>query len=83
MKLKLNAIGRSTGIILPQAMLHRLNLKAGDSLFATAVGRGYLLTPYDPEITEQVEMGLKFMKRHKAIFRTLASPTRPRGQHND
>jgi bifunctional DNA-binding transcriptional regulator/antitoxin component of YhaV-PrlF toxin-antitoxin module len=83
MKLKLNSIGQSTEIILPKAMLQRLNLKAGDSVFATAVRGGYLLTPYDPEITEQMEIGLRFMKRHKTIFRALASPTRPRGQHND
>jgi antitoxin component of MazEF toxin-antitoxin module len=80
MKLKLNSIGQSTGIILPKAMLQRLNLKAGDSVFATAVSGGYLLTP---EITAQIEIGLRLMKRHKTIFRALASPTRPRGQHND
>ena len=34
MKLKLRAIGASTGVLLPKAMLIRLEVKKGDTLFA-------------------------------------------------
>jgi len=33
---------------------------------------GYLLTPYDPDVEEQVKLGLKFMKEYRDTFRALA-----------
>jgi putative addiction module antidote len=73
MKLKLKAIGRSTGVILPKEMLQRLDLKTGNFLFAVEVHGGYLLTRYDPKVAEQISLGLKFMKQYKGTLRGLAS----------
>jgi len=72
MKLKLRAVGTSTGVILPKEFLHRLKLKKDDSLFAVETPDGYLLTPYDPEVDEQVRIGLEFMAEYRDIFRALA-----------
>ncbi len=72
MKLKLRAVGTSTGIILPKELLHRLRVSRDDSLFAVETPDGYLLTPYDPEVDEQVRLGLEFMSQHRDIFRALA-----------
>ena len=50
MKLKLRAIGASTGVLLPKAMLIRLEVKKGDTLFAVETPAGYLLTRYHREV---------------------------------
>ena len=72
MRLKLRAVGTSTGIILPKETLRRLNVKEGDSLFAVEKPDGYLLTPYDPEVEEQVRVGREFMAKYRDTFRALA-----------
>ena len=72
MKLKLRAIGTSTGIVLPKETLTRLKLKRGDSLFAVETPDGYLLTPYDAKVEEQVKLGLEFMAKYRNTFRALA-----------
>jgi len=72
MKLKLRAIGTSTGIVLPKETLTRLKLKRGDSLFAVETPEGYLLTPYDAKVEEQVKLGLEFMAKYRNTFRALA-----------
>ena len=72
MKLKLRSIGTSTGVILPKELLHRLKLKKDDVLFASETPEGYLLTPYDPEVEEQVKLGLEIMAKYRDTFRALA-----------
>ena len=72
MKLKLRAVGTSTGVVLPKEFLNRLKVKQDDLLFALETQEGYLLTPYDPEVAEQVELGLKFMAEYRDTFRALA-----------
>ena len=72
MKLKLRSVGTSTGLILPKEMLHRLKVEKDDDLFAVETPAGYLLTPYDPEVEEQVRLGLKFMKKYRNALRALA-----------
>lgn len=70
--LKLTKIGTETVAILPEEMLARLRVKNGDSLFAIETKDGYLLTPYDPTIAEQLDAGLEFMKEYRDSFKTLA-----------
>jgi len=72
MKLKLRAVGTSTGVVLPKEFLHRLNVKKDDSLFAVETPQGYLLTPYDPEVEEQVKLGREIMAKHRDTLRALA-----------
>ncbi|HET9804681.1 MAG TPA: AbrB/MazE/SpoVT family DNA-binding domain-containing protein [Candidatus Acidoferrum sp.] len=72
MKLKLRAVGTSTGIVLPKETLQRMNVKQGDTLFAVETPDGYLLTPYDPEVEEQVRLGQEFMAKYRDAFRALA-----------
>jgi len=33
---------------------------------------GYLLTPYDPELEEQLSTGREFMAKYRGVFRALA-----------
>jgi putative addiction module antidote len=72
MKLKLRSVGTSTGVILPKELLHHLKVKKDDHLFVVETAGGVLLTPYDPEIDEQLEIGRKFMASYRDSFRALA-----------
>jgi len=72
MKLKLRAVGTSTGVLLPKEMLIRLKVKKDDTLFAVETPAGYLLTPYDPEVEKQLGLGRAFMAKYRSVFRTLA-----------
>jgi putative addiction module antidote len=71
-KLKLRAVGTSTGVVLPKEFLHRLKVRKNDELFAIETPEGYLLTPYDPEIEEQLKVGRELMKEHRETLRALA-----------
>ncbi len=72
MKLKLRAVGTSTGIIVPKEMLVRLRVKEDDTLFAIETPDGYLLTPYNPEVERQLKLGREFMGKYRDTFRALA-----------
>ena len=72
MKLKLRAVGTSTGVLLPKEMLARMKVKKDDTLFAVETPEGYLLTPYDPELEQQLQKGRNFMSRYRSTFRALA-----------
>ena len=70
--LKLTKIGTSTGAVIPKEMLTRLKVQKGDSLFAIETAEGYLLTPYDPTVAEQIKAGREFMKQYRETFKALA-----------
>ena len=72
MKLKLRAVGTSTGVLLPKEMLTRMKVKKNDELFAIETQEGYLLTPYDPEVERQLTKGRDFMAKYRDTFRALA-----------
>jgi putative addiction module antidote len=71
-KLKLTKIGTSTGAVIPREMLSRLKVEKGDTLFAIETLDGYLLTPYDPAVEEQLDAGRDFMKEYRETFKVLA-----------
>lgn len=70
--LKLTTVGTSTGTVIPKEMLARLKVKKGDTLYAIETPEGYLLTPYDPAIEEQLKAGREFMKEYRDTFKALA-----------
>ena len=70
--LKLTTIGTSTGAVIPKEMLARLKVQKGDTLYAIETPEGYLLTPYDPAIDEQLNAGKRFMKQYRDTFKALA-----------
>jgi putative addiction module antidote len=65
-------VGASTGLVLPKEILQRLKVKQNDHLFAVETPEGYLLTPYDPELEEQLRLGREFMKERRDTLRALA-----------
>jgi putative addiction module antidote len=70
--LKLTAMGTSTGAVIPKEMLARLKVAKGDTLFAVETPSGYLLTPYDPAIEEELNLGREFMAEYRETLRALA-----------
>ena len=70
--LKLTTIGTSTGAVIPKEMLAHMKVEKGDSLYAIETTDGYLITPYDPSIEDQLEAGRQFMKDYRDTFKALA-----------
>ena len=70
--LKLTQIGNSVGVILPKEVLARLKLVKGDTLFLTDAVNGLTLTPYDPDMQAQLELGREFMHDFRDTFHQLA-----------
>ena len=70
--LKLTQIGNSVGVILPKEVLARLKLEKGDTVFITEAANGVTLTPYDPELEEQLKLGREFMREYRDAFHQLA-----------
>jgi putative addiction module antidote len=71
-RLKLTAIGNSTGLVLPKDVLARLKLDKGDVVYLTESPDGYRLTPYDPEFERQMDAARKIMKKRRTALRELA-----------
>ncbi len=68
----LRLYGGSLGTTLPKAMTDRLNLSAGDKVFAVETEHGILLTPYDPDFLRAMEAEARISKRYQNALRELA-----------
>ncbi len=71
-KLKLTAIGNSTGVVLPKDLLEKLRVGKGDELMVLETPDGIKLTAYDPEFARQMEVAEKVMRKRRALLRRLA-----------
>lgn len=72
-KLKLTAIGTSTGVVIPKDMLARLNVGKGDVLHAVETpDGGYHLTPFDPEFAEKMARVDDIARRYRNTLHVLA-----------
>jgi len=58
--------------VIPKEMLNRMKVSRGDALHVVETPHGYLITPYDPTIAEQLEAGREFMKAYRDAFKALA-----------
>ena len=72
MKLKITTVGNSAGIILPRELLTRLRVDKGDSLYATELPDGVKLTPFDPELSDQMGVAERVMRRRRTLLNKLA-----------
>lgn len=70
--LKLTQIGNSVGVILPKDAISKLRVKKGESVFLTESKEGYILTPYDPALEEEITAGREFMREFRGTFHQLA-----------
>ena len=72
MKLKITAIGNSSGVILPRELLARLRVEKGDELYALETPDGIRLTTYDPVFAAQMEVAERVMREDRDLLRKLA-----------
>lgn len=72
MKLKLTAIGNSTGVILPKELLARLRVEKGDELYAAETADGIRLSVYDPTLAAQMEVAEQVMRQRRTLLNKLA-----------
>ncbi len=71
-KLKLTAIGNSTGVILPKELLEKLRVTRGDELMVLETPDGITLTPFDPVFAAQMEVAERIMREDRDLLRKLA-----------
>lgn len=69
---KLTQIGNSVGVALPKAVLERLRAAKGDSLFLVETPEGFMLTPYDPALAQQMEAAEAVMREDRDVLKALA-----------
>ncbi|QQR91329.1 MAG: AbrB/MazE/SpoVT family DNA-binding domain-containing protein [Myxococcales bacterium] len=71
-KLKVTAIGNSSGVILPNDLLAKLRVNRGDHLYLIETPSGFELSPYDPDFEEQMEAAEKIMRRDRTVLKKLS-----------
>jgi len=71
-KVKLRAIGNSTGVVLPREVLEKLRVERGDELMVLETPDGIMLTSYDPEFARQMDVAEQVMRKRRNLLRKLA-----------
>lgn len=71
-KVKLRAIGNSTGVVLPREVLEKLRVERGDELMVLETPEGIMLTSYDPEFARQMDVAEQVMRKRRNLLRKLA-----------
>jgi len=69
---KIRAIGNSAGTTIPKAMLERYHLAEGDRIHLVETDEGILITPYDPDFQEAMQIYEEGSKRYRNAMRELA-----------
>ncbi len=68
----IRAIGNSAGTTIPKAMLERYHLSEGDPVHLVELEDGILITPFDPDFEEALEIYEEGAKRYRNAMRELA-----------
>jgi putative addiction module antidote len=71
-QIRLRRAGGSVSATLPKEMVDRLNVAAGDELFAIETPEGILLTPYDETTARAVQLAREGARRYRGALRRLA-----------
>ena len=71
-QVRLRKAGGSVSATLPKEMADRLNVGAGDDVFAVETPDGILLSPYDEATLRAVESARRVAKRYRGALRELA-----------
>ena len=71
-KLKLRAIGNSTGVVIPKEILTDLAVEQGDEVFLVKTAEGYSITAYDADFEMQMEAAKEGMRQYRNALKELA-----------
>ena len=73
-QLKVQSIGGSLGIALPDEVVARLNLKEGDMLLLTDLADGSMrLAPREAAFVAQMRAARRGLAKHRNVLRQLAA----------
>jgi putative addiction module antidote len=70
--LKIQKIGDSLGITLPEEVLQQLNVGEGDKVFLTETSDGVQITVCNPEFEKAMKAYRKVSQKYKNALRELA-----------
>ena len=71
-QVRLRQAGGSVSATLPKDMADRLNIRAGDDVFAVETPDGILLTPFDEPTARAVAASREGARRYRNALRRLA-----------
>ncbi|MGH2356952.1 MAG: AbrB/MazE/SpoVT family DNA-binding domain-containing protein [Candidatus Limnocylindria bacterium] len=71
-QIRLRQAGGSVSATLPKEMVDRMNLGAGDEVFAVDTPDGILITPYDDATARALEAARRGARRYRNALRRLA-----------
>lgn len=71
-KITVRKMRGSLGATLPKEITDRLQIRAGDVLYAVETNRGVLLTPYDPAFDRAMELYQRGARKYRNALRELA-----------
>ena len=70
--LKVTNVGNSVGVILPDEILERLQVKTGDTIYAIETRNGIELTPNNPDLAQQMQFAERVMQEDHEALQKLA-----------
>ena len=70
--LKLTAMGDGFGVVFPDDLLARLQVKEGDELYWTETPDGLRITTHRMEVEKQMQIGREIMTQYSAVLHELA-----------
>lgn len=71
-KVEVQSVGDSLGVIIPQEILERLQVGAGDELILSTTPHGFRLTRVDAEFNTQLDAAKTVMQENREVLRALA-----------
>ncbi|MDE2943185.1 MAG: AbrB/MazE/SpoVT family DNA-binding domain-containing protein [Gemmatimonadota bacterium] len=71
-RVKLRRMVGSIGVTLPEDMVQRLRLEAGDEVLAVETAHGILLSVYDPDVDDGLAIAVDARNRYRKALRDLA-----------
>ena len=71
MKTKVRRVGIGYGVLLPKQVIKRLGLKEGSVLAITETEGGALLSPVDPDFSDQLEAFRRTEAWHRNSYQQL------------
>jgi len=72
MELKLRKVGNSVALIVPKRVRESMGVAEGSSVYLTETPDGYMISPYDPEFSRQMELARKVQSKHRDALHELA-----------
>lgn len=70
-EIKLRRSGGSVSATLPSDIVERFHLQPGDKIYIQETERGILLTPYDPDFDQAMEVYRRGARKYRNALREL------------